>query len=245
MDKPYAVSNNYFFTMRFHTMMKIEKKLNYQWVVVVVVLMVAALATTAQAVVINSFVNADFDSGIVTTGNGAFAGFDAPAAPEIIGWSNYGTVNDAGVEAAGAWWLAGYTNLNAAFVNSGGGASNMSSYVIQAGDAFDVSFSADYWDWGGSGQFTVSLFYNDPANVIGSFTAAPGSWNYITLTNPTPIVATAPSVGGTLGITFLNTGTAVSTWDEVVVNVVPEPATLVMLTLAGAFGLFYVRLRKR
>jgi hypothetical protein len=212
-------------------------------VVVVVVLMVAALATTAQAVIINSFVNADFDSGIVTTGNGNFAGFDAPAAPEIIGWTNYGDTHDAGVEAAGAWWLAGYADQNAAFCNSGGGASNMSSYVIQDGDQFTASFIADSWWNGATGR--LSLWYDNPANVIGSFDAVTNLWHYDPYSNATPIVATSASVGGILGVTLENLGPGTFTWDEVTVDVVPEPATLVMLALAGAFGMFYVRLRKR
>jgi len=212
-------------------------------VVVVVVLMVAALATTAQAVVIDSFVNADFDSGIVTTGNGSFVGFDAPAAPEIIGWSNYGNVYDAGVEAAGAWWLAGYANQNCAFVNIGGGASNESSYVIQAGDQFTVSFIADSW-WNGA-TARVSLWYDDPANVIGSFDSVTNLWHYDSYSNATPIDATSAAVGGTLGITVYNLGAGTLTFDEVTVDVVPEPATLTMLVLAGAFGLVYRRIRKK
>jgi hypothetical protein len=211
-------------------------------VVVVVVLMVAALATTAQAVLINSFVNADFDSGIVTT-PGPFAGFDAPAAPEIIGWSNYIDDHDAGVEAAGAWWLAGYTNQNCAFVNPSGGATNKSSYVIQDGDQFTVSFIADSW-WNGA-TARVSLWYDDPANVIGSFDSVTNQWHYDPYSNATPIAATSTSVGGTLGITVYNLGAGTLTWDEVTVDVVPEPATLTMLVFAGAFGLVYRRIRKK
>ena len=172
--------------------------------VVVVVLMMAALATTAQAVLINSFVNADFDSGIVTTGNGSFAGFDAPAAPEIIGWSNYIDDHDAGVEAAGAWWLAGYANQNCAFVNPGGGATNESSYVIQDGDQFTASFIGDSW-WNGA-TARVSLWYDNPANVIGSFDSVTNLWHYDPFSNATPIAATSASVGGTLGITVFDLG---------------------------------------
>ena len=186
--------------------------------ILIFLLMVAALATVSQAVVIDSFVNADFDSGIVSN---PFDGFDAPSSPEIIGWTNYpsGALNDAGVEGPGAWW--GTYETNSAFMSPGDSAYNMSSYVIEAGDVFNVSFVGKFWNWGGTGQWTVSLFYDNPANVIGSFTAAPGSWEWIPLSNATPIVATAPSVGGTLGILFLNTGTATSNLDEVTVVTVP------------------------
>jgi hypothetical protein len=209
---------------------------------VVVVLMVAALATTAQADLINSFVNANFDSGAVTT-PGPYAGFDAPAATEIIGWTNYLDTHDAGVEADTAWWLNGYAYHNAAFVNSGGGASNESSYVIQAGDQFTASFIADSW-WNGA-TARVSLWYDNPANVIGSFDSVTNQWHYDWYSNATPIDATSAAVGGTLGITVYDLGAGTLTFDEVTVNVVPEPATLVMLALAGAFGLLYTRLRKR
>jgi hypothetical protein len=209
----------------------------------VVVLMVAALATTAQAVVIDSFVNADFDSGAVTT-PGPFKGFDAPAATEIIGWTNWGDMRDAGVEADTAWWLNGYANQNAAFINTGGGASNMSSYTIQAGDQFTASFIS--WHWWDQGQMTVSLFYNDPANVIGSFVVNTTAWSPTTYNNEaSPIAATPLSVGGTLGILCQSTGAGNAMLDEVVVNVVPEPATLTMLVLAGAFGFVYRRIRKK
>ncbi len=205
--------------------------------------LVGLLATVSQATVINSFVNADFDSGIVTTGNGSFAGFDAPAAPEIIGWSNYGTVNDAGVEASGAWWIIGYADQNCAFVNGGGGASNMSSYVIQDGDQFTASLISDAWWNVTTGQ--VMLWYDNPTNVIGSFDFTPTRWSFGPFSNATPITATSASVGHTLGLTVFNTGSAIITFDEVTVNVasVPEPCTFVMLGLGG-LALLAIRRRK-
>lgn len=200
-----------------------------------------SLAASTQAQLITSFVNADFDSGIVTT-PGPFKGFDAPTAPEISGWQNYGSIFDAGVEASGAWWIAGYANQNCAFVNAGGGAFNLSSYVIQAGDVFDISVIADAW---GSGQIKVSLFYNDPANVFGSYTFTPNAWHFDTWATPAGITANAGSVGGTLGIIIENTGGAnIVGFDEATVNVtsVPEPTAITML--AAGIGMCTLRRRK-
>lgn len=202
-----------------------------------VLLMVAVLATVSQAVLIDSFVNADFESGIVTTGNGAFAGFDAPAAPEIIGWTNYGNVFDAGVEASGAWWIEGYAYGNCGFVNVGGGASNKSAYVIQDGDQFTASFIGDGW---GATSARVSLWYDNPTNVFGSFDTVMDAWFFAPHSNATPIDASQAAVGGILGVTIENLGGNMLGFDEMTVNVVPEPATLVMLGL-GAVAL----LRKR
>lgn len=187
------------------------------------------------------FQNIDFDSGIVTT-PGPFKGFDAPTAPEIAGWQNYGTVTDAGVEAAGAWWIQGYAYQNCAFVNTGGGAFNLSTYAIQPGDKFTVSVIADAW---GTGQIKASLFYNDPANVIGSYTFTPNAWQFNTWTDATGINASGASVGGTLGIIIENTGGAANVgFDEISVNVtsVPEPTTVAIL--AAGFGMLALRRRK-
>jgi hypothetical protein len=106
---------------------------------VLVLFMVAALATVSQAAVIGSFENIDFDSGAVSN---PFNGFDllSDGTPEIIGWTNYpaGALNDAGVEGPGAWW--GTHETNSAFMSPSDAAYNMSSYVIKAGDVFNVSF---------------------------------------------------------------------------------------------------------
>jgi hypothetical protein len=209
-----------------------------------------AVITTANAQNISSsFVNLDFDSGGVTT-PGPFKGFDAPDSPEIIGWSNFrngasGPLNDAGVEAANVgWWLGDYTHQNAAFMSSQDAAYNLSTYIIQAGDVFSIEYIGARWGWLGAGQWTATLFYDSPANVIGSYVQdinsdwlGQGVWYNNTTTG---IAATPASVGGALGILLTSSGTAISQIDEITISVVPEPTTLTLLAMAG-FGLFLKR----
>jgi hypothetical protein len=81
------------------------------------------------------------------------------------------------------------------------------------------------------------LFYDNPANVIGTYTTPDTlpHWSYTEYSNPTPIVATADSVGHQLGILFENTdtGTGNGTLTEINVSLVPEPATISLVAVAG------------
>lgn len=213
---------------------------------VLFVLLMAALAAAAPAAVIDSFTNIDFDSGGVTT-PGPFKGFDAPDAPEIEGWTNYpaGPLNDAGVEAAGVgWWVGDGPHQNAGFMSSGDAAYTMSTYTIQSDDVFTIEYIGGHWDWTGAGEWTATLFYDDPANVIGTY-VQDYFWrsvgDVVWSTDAVGIAATPESVGGTLGILMQNTtGDKIAQFDELTVSVVPEPATLSLLGL-GALAL----LRKR
>lgn len=200
-----------------------------------------AVAATASAQNISShFVNLDFDAG----GTHIASGFDNPGA-DIIGWNNYAGIADAGVEGPGAWW--GPYDFQAAFINGGGSAFNLSDYTIQAGDSFSVSFLAQSWQWtGANGQWTATLFYDNPANVIGSYTTPgqlPENWQpWASYTSDVPIVATPASVGGKLGILMANTGTRHALVDEIVVSI-PEPTALSLMAVAG-LGLLLQRRRE-
>lgn len=196
---------------------------------------ISSVSAVANAQVINSFTNLDFDSGGVTT-PGPFKGFDAPDAPEIIGWFNNAGITDAGVEGPGAWWNP--YQVNAAFINGGGSAYNLSDYTIQAGDVFSISFMAQSWQWtGDAGQWTATLFYDNPANVIGSYTTPgqlPENWQPWAAYTSDLIPATAGSVGGKLGLLMSNTGSRHALMDEITVStVVPEPASISFVAIAG------------
>jgi hypothetical protein len=196
-----------------------------------------AAATASAQNISSSFVNLDFDSG----GTHIASGFDAPGA-DIIGWNNQAGILDAGVEGVGAWW--GPYDFQAAFINGGGSAYNLSDYTIQAGDEFSIQFYAQCWQWLGVGQWTATLFYDNPANVIGSYVTpdlAPHT-QWTLYSTPTPIAATAGSVGGKLGILMASTGGAIAQFDEVAISVVPEPTTISLMALAG-FGLLLNRRR--
>jgi hypothetical protein len=183
-------------------------------------------ASIAQAGPITSFNNLDFDAGPPM--GPPFNGFDQ-ATTDVPGWTNAngGTLADSGIEGPAAWWIDdAYPNSN-------------------AGDVYDISYLAQRWQWTGDSAWTATLFYDNPANVIGSYTQAglPDLGQWAPFTSP-GIAATPASVGGTLGILVASSGPADSfaNIDEVVVNLVPEPATF---GLAGVCGAALLAFRRR
>jgi hypothetical protein len=118
-------------------------------------------ASSALAAPITSFNNLDFDAGVSNIG-----GFDAPN--DVPGWTNNSPVVDSGVEGPGAWW--GPYDNHAAFMAPNDSGYTMSTHTIQAGEVFHISFHAMQWQWTGAGQWTASLFYDTPSNIIGSYT---------------------------------------------------------------------------
>lgn len=207
-------------------------------------------ASGVQATIIDSsFVNLDFDA---STSENFPDGFDSGTGYDVPGWQNAGAIVDSGLE-NDAWWGT-FDNYSAFLGNGSGGdsAMNISTYVIQSGDQFDLSFYAKAWSlaaqgWGvdGPGELTMTLFYgSDPANVIGSVNTGvmvnsndPADYSLYQGTIP----ATVASEGQTLGVLATGAGYFVN-FDEVSIDVIPEPATIGLIGAFGA-GLLFVRRR--
>ncbi len=205
---------------------------------VLAALLVAAAGVQAT-IIDSSFVNLDFDASTQASGP-AFAGFDglSGSAYDVPGWQDYVVISDGGTEFEGAWWSP-YEEYSA-FILTGEGIYNLSSYVIQDGDQFDVSLFAKKWAGADAPETVVTLFYGaDPAaNVIGSFNT--GTLDLTWTQYGDTIAATAGSVGQTLGIRVEGAGTWFSNVDEISVDVIPEPATIGLVGIFGA-ALFGIR----
>ena len=201
-----------------------------------------AAAATMQAQEI-ALTNGDFEAGVVHFPTG----FDAPAA-DIPGWQNLDLPAhtwDSGVEGgAGIWWGT-YNGGYSAFMKAGDGAFNLSDYTIQEGDAYVVSFVSKHW-WQGESEWTVSLFYDDPANVIGTF-AVTNTADWSEHSNAVAIAAIPASVGGKLGVSFMNSSSTAdrfATLDAVTVTAIPEPSTVAMVIALCGAGLLFHRRKK-
>lgn len=192
-----------------------------------VAILLAASSAQAAANIDSTFVNLDFDS---STQPYFPLGFDA-AAYNIPGWQNATTITDAGIEFEGVGWWGPYEDYSA-FLKTGEGAFNLSSYVIQSGNQFQVSAFAKRWNANDLPEMVVTLFYGaDPSmNAIGSFNtgALTGTWTSYGSTIP----ATAASVGQTLGVRVVGAGTWFTNFDELSINVIPEPASVGLAGIA-------------
>ncbi|MDQ8205675.1 LamG-like jellyroll fold domain-containing protein [Pelagicoccus sp. SDUM812003] len=167
--------------------------------------------------------NADFEAGVGSWPE--FDGFDNPD-HDVPGWTNY-SITDAGVEAGNAWWGT-YEGSFSAFMAPGNAAYLLSEDTIEEGDEFELSFVAKTWS-GGSSEWTATLFYDDPANVIGSYViTTTGDWTEYSST----LAATSESVGGKLGILFTNTGDSFANIDDVAIRrIVEEGPPSALLTV--------------
>lgn len=197
-----------------------------------------AFAVSESQAVSLVLTNGNFEA---TTANAFPQGFDI-SGNDVPGWQNLGPIVDSGVENSNAWWgtYSGYS----AFLGKGDGAKLMTSHTIQLGDMFTFGLVAKTWS--ASSQFLVTFFYNDPANVIGTYSSGvTGAWT--AYSNPTPIAATLASVGGTLGFSIQNTLAYNGSWeqavnfDNVTIDVIPEPSA----ALLGGLGMLALLRRRR
>ena len=184
--------------------------------------------------------NGDFDECTDSIHNGKSnenGGFD-DSAYDVPGWMNGSVVADSGVE-NGSWW--GTYDEYSAFMASGDSAYIMSEYVVQEGDAYNVSFAAKGWTYGSAGgTITVTLFYDNPTNVIGSYTtpALPQVDTYEAWSSYNGDIAVTPeAVGGTLGALVTSSGVGFANFDELVIapTVIAPVVNLSTVTGGGSF----------
>jgi len=233
-------------------------------------IMAAALFTVSalQAQVV-PLVNADFNTTDPVGTTAQIRGFDNgidqgdSSSVDTPGWHNVGvSYSDSGTE-MGGYNPTGTRNMYLMYGDDA--AYQTSGYAIGTGfgtdEGFDVSFSVgDIWEWA---YVSVSLYYDNPANVIGTQTiyadvGGTGWWS--TMSDVTlNFSSTVASQGGLLGIMFQNIGGTGGgstldgftggnpSWaaiDDVSITVVPvpEPSTF---ALAGIGLAVLVCFRKR
>ena len=159
--------------------------------------------------------NADFDQ---CTQDYYAGGFDVVATYDVPGWKDlHDSVSDCGVQHETTGWWKPYEEYSA-FMAAGDGGFIMSDYTVVEGDEFVVGIFAKTWAAADATELTLNLFYDNPTNVIESYTfdVTVDSW----LEFKTPVIAaTTDSIGGVLGVSVDNTGGAFVNIDELTVGV--------------------------
>lgn len=195
---------------------------------------VACLAFVSQAAVI-SVNNFSFEQ----PGTAKIKGWDN-VGNDIPGWSSDTQAADSGVESD---WPGHTEGLWTGFMMSGDPSIfNLTDHVIAAGEEFTLQVDArDNWT-DGTADFMISLYYdvagvrNPLASTIVTLDAA-DTWATYSLQVAANKVA--GSIGNRIGIELDNMSTTASSWegfDNVRLDVVPEPMTLSLLAL-GAVAL--------
>ena len=202
----------------------------------------------ASVLIDGSTLNGGFENPDLSVAGSAKQGFDMPG-KDIAAWmittTTYGgsagaSYNDVGVDfnAGGA-----HSGNQFAFFHGGeGGAYNMTSYVIQSGDQFSLTW------WGRADSIAMRLFGSTDGTYGTATTLAemiqlqndPGGYAQYMLTYS----AVAADVGKTIGVSIFNPDVGYANVDDVMLTVVPEPSGSVLL-LAGAATLVSCRSRKR
>ncbi len=198
----------------------------------------AAAAPAGAAVLIDATTrNGSFESPDVSDGD-AKKGFDMPG-KDLDSWANTNTTwlgasgatyNDVGVDfnASGA-----HSGSQFAFFHGGeGGAYNLTTYVIQTGDQFSLTW------WGRADTIGMRLFsstdnsYGTAATLAEISQAQPGPYTQYSLN----YTAVAEDVGKTIGVSIFNPLIGYSNVDDVVLTVttIPEPSACISLAMGSA-----------
>lgn len=170
------------------------------------------------------------------TGNSSKNGFDT-AGKDLVNWANTGTSYLGG---AGTYGDVGVDNNSGgahsgnqfAFFHGGeGGAYNLTSYAIQAGDQFTLSW------WGRADTIAIRLFSSTDgtygtAATLGEITQLQSSGTYTQYSfnyNAVP-----GDVGKTIGVSIFNPVVGYANVDDVSLAVVPEASSSMALAVSGA-----------
>ncbi|RYD23921.1 MAG: PEP-CTERM sorting domain-containing protein [Verrucomicrobiaceae bacterium] len=201
--------------------------------------LLAIASTSHAAVLIDSTTrNGGFESPNVGAGD-AKNGFDMGGGKDLDFWFNTtttwagaggATYGDVGVDfnAGGA-----HSGSQFAFFHGGeGGAYNLTTYAIQAGDQFTLTW------WGRADTLGVRLFsstdltYGTAVTLAEISQAQPGGYAQYSLS----YTAVGADVGKTIGVSIFNPVTGYANVDDVELNVtsIPEPSASAALLLGSA-----------
>ena len=207
----------------------------------------ASNITHAAVLIDGTTLNGGFEGPDLSVAGSAKQGFDM-AGKDSAAWVNttttYGgaagaSYNDVGVDfnAGGA-----HSGNQFAFFHGGeGGAYNMTTYVIQAGDQFSLTW------WGRADSIAMRLFSSTDGSYGTATTLAeivqiqddPGGFAQYLLAYS----AVATDVGKTIGVSIFNPDVGYANVDDVMLTVVPETSSSVLLI--GGAALITRRSRKR
>lgn len=220
-----------------------------------------SLSASAQTSLIGPALrNGSYESTALATTTQVQSGFDST--PDVPFWNNTFVLNNGGITTAVV--PAPYTNSGVrndpgagttvppdgtqfAFFNpADGSAFNLTTYVIQTGDQFTLTYSGRT---GGGGSSFTTLFSTSDGTYGGTGAYGTSDSNVKTLAFATQLLtasyatytlsytALAADAGKTIGITYGNgTGAGFISGDNFRLTVVPEPSTYA-ITFAGLVGL--------